>query len=314
MEMFKTVLVRQDPESVDDLWVTEYSNMDMKGYFPPRIMNMSIILSVLGVAAGAAPGLRLMDFPLTGECTQTKTNLTNATFPSVSVGGCSPWNLATCAGVVTTATVTCGGPEDLPCIAAILAATGSCGSCVCALIGYDCYAASSGALAEFGTCEELGYTQLQKIRDLEDEGVNVVVEVFSKIDDERHLHHVLDVPEEGFCSQMRAREVSMLSSNATVSPGSCAEAGFEEFNTFGTVVASDDYGVGGCSASSLATCAGVVTTATITCGGPEDLPCIAAILAATGSCGPCVCALIGYDCASAFPVEVYAKHDNIVQV
>lgn len=40
MEMFKTVLVRQDPESPDDLWVTEYSNMDMKGYFPPRIMNM----------------------------------------------------------------------------------------------------------------------------------------------------------------------------------------------------------------------------------------------------------------------------------
>ena len=40
MEMFKTVLVKQDPESPDDLLVTEYSNMDMKGYFPPRIMNM----------------------------------------------------------------------------------------------------------------------------------------------------------------------------------------------------------------------------------------------------------------------------------
>lgn len=40
MEMFKTVLVKQDPESPNDLLVTEYSNMDMKGYFPPRIMNM----------------------------------------------------------------------------------------------------------------------------------------------------------------------------------------------------------------------------------------------------------------------------------
>ena len=40
MEMFKTVLVRQDPDSPEDLLVTEYSNMDMKGYFLPRIMNM----------------------------------------------------------------------------------------------------------------------------------------------------------------------------------------------------------------------------------------------------------------------------------
>jgi len=278
-------------------------------------LSLSVILSVWGVAAAAAaPGLRLMDFPLTGECTQTKTNLTNVTSPSVSVSGCSPWNLATCAGVVTTATIACGGPEDLPCIAAILAATGSCGSCVCALIGYDCYEASSDVLAEFGTCEELGYTQLQETMDFEDEGFEVVVEVFGKIDDEKHLHHLLDVPEEGFCSQMRAREVASLPSNATVAPGGCVEAGFAEFNTFGTVVASEDYGVGGCSASTLATCSGIVITATIACGGPEDLPCIAAILVATGSCGPCVCALIHFDCANAFPVEVYAKHNNVVQV
>merc|ERR1719446_853194 len=82
-----------------------------------------------------------MDFPLTGECTESTTTLTSNTSPSASLGGCSPSTLATCAGVVTTATLACGGPEDLPCIAAILAATGSCGPCVCALIHYDCASA-----------------------------------------------------------------------------------------------------------------------------------------------------------------------------
>jgi hypothetical protein len=149
---------------------------------------------------------------------------------------------------------------------------------------------------------------------LEEEGVDVVVEVFSKPDEARRLHHVLDVPEEGLCSQMSSSDASGLPSNATMAPGSCIEAGFAEFDTYGTVVALDHHGVGGCSASNLATCAGVVTTATITCGGPEDLPCIAAILAATGSCGSCVCALIHFDCAKAIPVEVYGKHGDVVQV
>jgi hypothetical protein len=236
------------------------------------------------------------------------------------VGGCDVWNLAICGGVVTTATIACGGPEDLPCIAAILAATGSCGSCVCALIGYDCYHASSAPFAEFGTCEEMGYTQLQETRKLEEQEIDVVVEVFRKPDeanDAKQLHHVLDVPEEGLCSQMSSGDAPDLSSLArpnAVAPGSCVEAGFAEFDTYGSVIADDHYGVAGCSASTVATCAGVVTTATIACGGPEDLPCIAAILAATGSCGPCVCELIHFDCANAIPVEVFAKHDNVVQV
>merc|ERR1712070_1131798 len=137
-----------------------------------------------------------------------------------------------------------------------------------------------------------------------------VVAVFSKPNETKQLHHVLNVPEEGLCSQMSSSDASGLPSNATVAAGSCVEAGFAEFDTFGTVVAYGHYGVGGCSPSTLATCAGVVTTATLTCGGPEDLPCIAAILAATGSCGPCVCELIHFDCDSAIPVEVYAKHGD----
>ena len=40
MEMFKTIMIRQDPDCTSDLLVTDFSNMDMKGYFSPRIMNM----------------------------------------------------------------------------------------------------------------------------------------------------------------------------------------------------------------------------------------------------------------------------------
>jgi hypothetical protein len=42
MDMFKTMKIRQDPEKPEDLLVTDYSNFDMKGYFPTRIMNMVI--------------------------------------------------------------------------------------------------------------------------------------------------------------------------------------------------------------------------------------------------------------------------------
>jgi hypothetical protein len=42
MDMFITCKLRQDPEKPDDLLLTEYSNFDMKGYFPSRIMNMVI--------------------------------------------------------------------------------------------------------------------------------------------------------------------------------------------------------------------------------------------------------------------------------
>lgn len=42
MEMFKTMKIRQDPEKPEDLLITDYSNFDMKGYFPARLMNMVI--------------------------------------------------------------------------------------------------------------------------------------------------------------------------------------------------------------------------------------------------------------------------------
>ena len=42
MDLFKTIMLRQDPEKPEDLLSTDYSNMDMKGYFPARLMNMVI--------------------------------------------------------------------------------------------------------------------------------------------------------------------------------------------------------------------------------------------------------------------------------
>jgi hypothetical protein len=38
--MFKTQLYKQDPANPDDLLVTDFSSMDMKGNFPMRIMNL----------------------------------------------------------------------------------------------------------------------------------------------------------------------------------------------------------------------------------------------------------------------------------
>jgi hypothetical protein len=181
------------------------------------------------------------------------------------------------------------------------------------LIDFDCYDASSDPLAEFGTCEEAGFTQLQDTRNHEEEGVDVVVQVFSKPTNEaKMLHHVLDVPEEGLCSQMSSSDASGLPSNSTVVPGSCAEAGFADFHAYGTFVGHDHYGVGGCSAWDLTTCGGLIAAADVACGGPEDLPCVAAFLAATGGCGSCVCELIHFDCSNTIPVEVYAKHGNDV--
>lgn len=40
IDVFKTVKLRQDPEKPEDLLLTDYSTMDLKGYFPPRLMNM----------------------------------------------------------------------------------------------------------------------------------------------------------------------------------------------------------------------------------------------------------------------------------
>jgi hypothetical protein len=114
---------------------------------------------------------------------------------------------------------------------------------------------------------------------------------------------------------MSSSDASGLPSNSTVVPGSCAEAGFADFYAYGTFVGHDHYGVGGCSAWDLTKCGGLVAAADVACGGPEDLPCVAAFLAATGGCGPCVCELIHFDCSNTIPVEVYAKHgDNVLQM
>ena len=42
IEMFKVQKIMQDPSNQEDLLVTDYSNIDFKGYFPMRLMNMMI--------------------------------------------------------------------------------------------------------------------------------------------------------------------------------------------------------------------------------------------------------------------------------
>ena len=51
IDFFSAFKLRQDPEKPEDLLLTEYSNFDMKGYFPSRIMNM--------VAASMLPKMQL---------------------------------------------------------------------------------------------------------------------------------------------------------------------------------------------------------------------------------------------------------------
>eukprot|EP00823_Brevimastigomonas_motovehiculus_P001591 TRINITY_DN12156_c0_g1_i1.p1 TRINITY_DN12156_c0_g1~~TRINITY_DN12156_c0_g1_i1.p1 ORF type:complete len:152 (+),score=9.76 TRINITY_DN12156_c0_g1_i1:71-526(+) len=52
--------------------------------------------------------------------------------------GCSVWTMAGCAVAVAGAIAACGGPEDVPCILAILGGLTQCGRCFCQQIQCKC--------------------------------------------------------------------------------------------------------------------------------------------------------------------------------
>merc|ERR1712166_1244187 len=106
---------------------------------PASIMTFSIVVVVLvaNAAAGSDVNVRLLDFPLTGECAEPIL-LAPPQDTGPSENGCSALNLVSCSASLVAITVACGGPEDLPCIAAALSLIGGCGSCICNLIGYNC--------------------------------------------------------------------------------------------------------------------------------------------------------------------------------
>lgn len=224
---------------------------------------------------------------------------------------CSALALTGCAGALVGITIACGGPEDLPCIAAALSAVGGCGACICKLIGFKCALAPTNGTpedslpkVEFGTCSELGFAIPHETLHMEQGGFNVAVHVHSPDVQVEKLHQ-LDVPVADSCSEVSASDQTKLTSDTTFAAGSCVDAGFPLFDSFGFVpaVATGEMN-GGCGAIQISECSAALIGITIACGGPEDLPCIAAALSLVGGCGECVCNLVGLKCGG-FPVEVF---------
>lgn len=268
-----------------------------------------------GAAASAVAdvNVRMIDFPLTGECAEPNA-LAAPQGTDASPNGCSALTITGCAAALVGITAACGGPEDLPCIAAGLSAIAGCGPCVCQLIGYDCAGmanntAESGLpVVEFGTCSELGFAVPQETMEMKRDGFDVEVHVHSQAAKVEKAY-VLDIPVEESCSEFSASDQSKLPSDIVVGVGSCADAGFPIFDSFASFPAmpnTTSQMLGGCSALSITGCTAALVGITAACGGPEDLPCIAAGLSAIAGCGPCICQLIGYDCVSTpFPVEIF---------
>merc|ERR1711957_226204 len=215
-----------------------------------------------------------------------------------------------CSAEIIGCTVGCLGPEDLPCIAAALALLGGCGGCVCQLLQYDCpYGVlqnNSLPEVEFGSCSELGFSVSQESLHIDQGGFDVAVQVQSA-NATLEKFHLLDTPEEGSCSELSAIDLSKLPVEFTFAAGSCLVAGFPLFASFGfipsVVPSASDEMNGACNVLNLATCSAALIGITVACGGPEDLPCIAAALSLIGGCGACVCKLIKFDCGG-FPVVV----------
>jgi hypothetical protein len=270
-----------------------------------------VIAAAVTSAAGSDVSVRMLDFPLTGECAEPQA-LAAPQDTGLMPNGCSPLAITGCAAALAGITVACGGPEDLPCIAAGLAAISGCGSCVCQLIGYDCSDANNITddglpVVEFGTCSELGFVVPQDSLTMTKAGFDVEVHVRSQVVDVKKSH-VLGIPMADSCSEFSSSDQSNLPANVTVGAGSCMDAGFPIFDSFALFPAMSNSSAteGGCSPLAITGCTAALVGITVACGGPEDLPCIAAGLAVISGCGACVCQLIGYDCTSApFPVEIF---------
>jgi len=270
--------------------------------------NIAIAIAATA-AAGSDVNVRMLDFPLTGECAEPQA-LSAPQDTGVLPNGCSPLTITGCAAALVGITAACGGPEDLPCIAAGLSAIAGCGSCVCQLIGYDCTDANNVTedglpVVEFGTCSELGFEVPQKSLAMKQAGFDVKVHVRSQVADVEKSH-VLDIPVAKSCSEFSTSDKSQLPSHVSVGAGSCTDAGFPIFDSFALFPPMPNTTEGGCSPLAITGCTAALVGITAACGGPEDLPCIAAGLAAISGCGSCICQLIGYDCISTpFPVEIF---------
>merc|ERR1712194_291316 len=200
--------------------------------------------------------------------------------------GCGVLSVVTCSASLVAITAACGGPEDLPCIAAALALVGGCGDCICTLIGYDCGELQQNNLpeVEFGSCSELGFSVSQESLHIDQGGFDVAVQVQSP-NATLDKFHLLDTPEEGSCSELSAADLSKLPVEFTSAAGSCVDAGFPLFASFGfipSISSASNEMTGDCSAFNAIKCSGSLVAITVACGGPEDLPCIAAALALIG--------------------------------
>jgi len=252
------------------------------------------------VVHAAAPTVHMLDFPLSGECTEpTQIQLPPAsTAEEEQNGGCSVLSLTGCTAALVGITAACGGPEDLPCIAAALSAISGCGLCLCELIGFKCgkYIDSQLPTIEYGTCIEAGYLLEQPKQEMKEGGFDVELLIYSKNEFTSVVNaaprrrrtsqsvHMLDFPLSGECTEPLQQKLPQAST---------AE---EEQN-------------GGCSVLSLTGCTAALVGITVACGGPEDVPCIAAALSAISGCGLCLCQLIGFKCGkyidSQFPTIEY---------
>jgi len=275
-----------------------------------------VVAFVANSVAGSGVNVRLLDFPLTGECAEPIL-LAPPQDAGSSENGCGALDLVKCSASLVGITVACGGPEDLPCIAAGLAVIGGCSACICSLIGYDCGEFQENSLpeVEFGSCSELGFSVSEASLHINQTGFDVVVHVQSA-NETLDKFHLLDTPEADSCSELSAIDLSKLPVEFTFAAGSCVDAGFPLFASFGfipSVQNASDGMTGGCSALNLVKCSASLVGITVACGGPEDLPCIAAGLAVIGGCSACVCSLIGYNCGG-FPVLVFNESSGALTV
>jgi len=277
-----------------------------------------VVAFIANSVAGSDVAVRLLDFPLTGECAEP-IELAPPHNTGSSENGCSALNLVSCSAALVGITVACGGPEDLPCIAAALSLIGGCGGCVCKLVPSACgefQDNNSLPEVEFGSCSELGFSVSQESLHIDQGGFDVAVQVQSA-NATLEKFHLLDTPEEGSCSELSAIDLSKLPVEFTFAAGSCLDAGFPLFASFGfipsVVPSASDEMNGACNVLNLATCSAALIGITVACGGPEDLPCIAAALSLIGGCGACVCKLIKFDCGG-FPVVVFNESSGALTV
>jgi len=287
---------------------------------PASIMTFSIVVVALvaNAAAGSDVHVRLLDFPLTGECAEP-ISLAPPQDTGSSENGCSVLEAISCSAEIIGCTVGCLGPEDLPCIAAALALLGGCGGCVCQLLQYDCpygvLQQNSLPEVEFGSCSELGFSVPQESLHIDQGGFDVVVQVQSP-NVTLDKFHLLDTPEADSCSELSAIDLSKLPVEYTAAAGSCVDAGFPLFDSFGFVPAvpsASDETNGGCGqlhdVCKEEIDADIIGSGTCKKG---DKKCIAKCMGNIG-CGECVCALLHYQCGG-FPVVVFNESSGALTV